>query len=58
MQALRELRFPPGDTFVWIAAESRVIREARLHLIEERGHPEAWLKAAGYWKRGSAQGAD
>ena len=26
----------------------------RRYLTEERGHPKAWLKAAGYWTRGEA----
>jgi len=23
-------------------------------MLQERGHPKAWLKAAGYWVRGKA----
>lgn len=46
--------FPPGDGFVFVAAESDVARAVRRYLIELRGHPRAWIKAAGYWKRGGA----
>lgn len=46
--------FPPGDGFVFVAAESSVARAIRRYLTEERGHPKAWMKAAGYWKRGEA----
>lgn len=46
--------FPPGDGFVFVAAESDVARAVRRYLIEERGHPKPWIKAAGYWKRGEA----
>lgn len=45
---------PPGDGFIWIGAEAAVARSLRDYLITERGHPRAWMKAAGYWKRGQA----
>ncbi len=41
------------ETFVWIAAEAGVARALRDHLLD-RGHPPAWLKAAGYWVAGEA----
>ncbi len=44
---------PQGDGFVFIAAESAVARALRARLTE-RGHPKAYIKAAGYWKRGEA----
>lgn len=47
---------PPGDGFVWIAAEGVVARTLRQYMIEERGHPRDWMKAAGYWARGKADG--
>jgi len=52
--ALRGLTLPPGDGFVWIAAEAGVARAARDHFLAERGHPKGWLKAAGYWVKGVA----
>lgn len=54
LDALRELALPQGDGFVWIAAEARVARAARDHLVNERGHPLQWTKAAGYWRKGVA----
>ncbi|MGI6244730.1 MAG: siderophore-interacting protein [Pseudochelatococcus sp.] len=45
---------PAGEGYVWIAGESTVARRLRDHFIAERGHPRAWLKASGYWKRGAA----
>ncbi|MCX5513501.1 siderophore-interacting protein [Kaistia algarum] len=45
---------PPGDGFIFIAAETNVARAVRRYLTEERGHLESWMKAAGYWKRGEA----
>jgi NADPH-dependent ferric siderophore reductase len=54
--ALESFIPPPGDGFVWIAAEGLVARTLRQYMIEERGHPREWMKAAGYWLRGKADG--
>ena len=51
-RALAGLKLAPGDGFVWIAAEAEVARTLRRHMLEDRGHPPAWLKAAGYWAQG------
>jgi len=45
---------PPGEGFVWIAAEATVARSLRDYMTGERRHPPQWLKAAGHWKRGQA----
>ncbi len=45
--------FPPGDGYIFVAAESSVARAIRARLLE-RGHPRAQMKAAGYWTRGLA----
>lgn len=52
--ALSALELPDGDGFAWIACETDTAKRLRRILIEQRGHPKAWLKAAGYWKRGAA----
>lgn len=52
--ALAGYEFPPGEGFVWIAAEADVARDLRRLIVDERGHPRTWTKAAGYWKRGEA----
>lgn len=54
LAALRTLPLPAGDAFAWAAAESNVARSLRKVLVEERGVNRAWVKAAGYWKRGAA----
>jgi NADPH-dependent ferric siderophore reductase len=54
--ALEGFSPPPGDGFVWIAAEGAVARALRQYMIEDRGHPREWMKAAGYWARGKADG--
>ncbi|WP_105404138.1 siderophore-interacting protein [Neorhizobium sp. T7_12] len=42
------------ETFVWVAAEASVARAVRAYLVEKRGYPLAWIKAAGYWAEGKA----
>ena len=49
-RALRQLPKPSGDTFYWIAAESRRARAMRIWLNQERDVPKDWVKAKGYWK--------
>ncbi len=51
-QAMAGLELASGDGYVWIAAEARVARALRTHVIETLGHPSAWVKASGYWSRG------
>ncbi|RBP05157.1 NADPH-dependent ferric siderophore reductase [Roseiarcus fermentans] len=53
-EALARWPTPPGDGYVWIAAEARAARALKTAMLEDRGHPKAWLKAAGYWVRGKA----
>jgi NADPH-dependent ferric siderophore reductase len=53
-QRLAGFTLPPGDGYVWIAGEAAIVRTLRDHMIEDRGHPKAWLKAAGYWQRGQS----
>ncbi|KRE89360.1 iron utilization protein [Frateuria sp. Soil773] len=57
-QALRALPGHDGDTFYWIAAESRRARAMRLWLAQERGVPKEWMKATGYWKAGADDDED
>jgi NADPH-dependent ferric siderophore reductase len=56
--ALASLPLPAGEGFVWIAAETTVAKALRAHMLDTRGHPRAWVKAAGYWTRGIADAAD
>jgi NADPH-dependent ferric siderophore reductase len=52
--ALQNYTLPDGDGFVWIAAEAAAARSLRGFIVDERGHPKGWTKAAGYWTRGKA----
>ena len=49
--ALRDLPLPDGPGQAWGAAESRIARELRTVLREERGMPRRHVKATGYWLR-------
>lgn len=49
--ALRELDLPPGPGQAWGAAESKVARDVRTVLRDERGMPRALAQAKGYWLR-------
>lgn len=46
------LPLPPGDGYIWIAAEARAARHLRNYVLETLGHPREWVKAAGYWTMG------
>ncbi|MDO6964555.1 siderophore-interacting protein [Rhizobium alvei] len=45
-----------AESFVWIAAEAQVARSLRAHFLDRLGHDRGWVKAAGYWKKGVADG--
>lgn len=52
LDALAQVDFPPGEGYVWIAAEAKVARAIKTHVRDERGHPKDWMRASGYWARG------
>jgi NADPH-dependent ferric siderophore reductase len=54
IDTLRGVSLPPGRCFVWVALESQAARAVRNYLRDERGVPRKWIKAAGYWQRGTA----
>jgi NADPH-dependent ferric siderophore reductase len=53
-QALGEMGLPPGEGYVWMAAEAQVIGTLRKFMVEDLKHPETWLKASNYWRRTAA----
>jgi NADPH-dependent ferric siderophore reductase len=54
LDAVRALTLPQsGDGYAWAAGESQTAKLLRQHLVNERGFDKAWVKAAGYWKRGA-----
>ncbi len=55
LDAVRALTLPKtGDGYAWAAGESQTAKLLRRHLLDERGLEKAFVKAAGYWKRGAA----
>lgn len=54
LAALRSLQLPAGDVHAWVACESAVAKALREHLVGERGVHSKWIRASGYWRRGSA----
>lgn len=52
--AVSALSLPAGDGYVWIACESVTAKQLRESFLAGHHHPKAWLKASGYWKRGTA----
>jgi NADPH-dependent ferric siderophore reductase len=52
--ALSDHRPPPGDGYIWIAAEAQAARSLRTFVTESWGHPKEWIKGSGYWVRGKA----
>ncbi len=54
IEALRRIDVSPAGCFAWVAHESHVARAIRTYLVSERGLGKKWIKAAGYWQRGSS----
>lgn len=57
LAALRGLVIEPG-TFIWLAAEGSVVKAIRAYLLNERHHPQQWLRASGYWVAGKADATE
>lgn len=57
-QALHALPAIAGDTFYWIAAESRRARTMRQFLSLERNVPKESIRATGYWKNAAGDAED
>ncbi|WP_338927120.1 siderophore-interacting protein (plasmid) [Mycetohabitans endofungorum] len=54
LRAVQDTDLPCGDGYVWVAAEAGIARAVRQYLVEERGVPKSRIRAASYWRRGSA----
>ena len=53
LDALRAAQLPTGDFHAWIGCESAAAKALRTHLIDERSANPKWIRASGYWRRGS-----
>lgn len=54
LDQLKQLRFPAGDGYAYVAGESAMSRAVKEHLIAERGFNPEYIRAAGYWLLGTA----
>jgi NADPH-dependent ferric siderophore reductase len=52
-KALATLAMPIGDFYAWVACESLTAKSLRRQLIADHGANPKWMRAAGYWRRGT-----
>jgi NADPH-dependent ferric siderophore reductase len=52
-RTLATLKLPKGDYYAWVACESLTAKALRAQLIADHGANPKWMRAAGYWRRGS-----
>lgn len=52
LAVLQPAGLPAGTPYVWLAGEQRMVRQARRHLVSERGYPRAAVCFMSYWRRG------
>jgi len=50
LTTVRHLDMPGGKLYAWVATESKVSRQIRKVLLEEKGLDQDFVKAVGYWK--------
>ncbi len=55
LRTVQQLEMPGGTLYAWVATESKVSRQIRKVLLEEKGLDQDFVKAVGYWK---ADGGD
>jgi len=54
LAALRNTPLPTGDFHAWVGCESAAAKAVRAHLVNDcRANPK-WIRASGYWRRGTA----
>ncbi|MDP9901429.1 siderophore-interacting protein [Variovorax ginsengisoli] len=54
LQALRRKQLPTGAFHAWIGCESAAAKALRAHLVNECKANPKWVRASGYWRRGTA----
>ncbi|MFH0518619.1 SIP domain-containing protein [Streptomyces sp. M41] len=50
-RAVREMEWPSGTVFAWVAGEAVTLKGIRRHLVTERQVPREYLDITGYWRR-------
>jgi NADPH-dependent ferric siderophore reductase len=53
-KTLAKLKLPAGDYYAWVACESLTAKALRQQLIADHGANPKWMRAAGYWRKGTA----
>lgn len=53
-EALAALDWPEGEVFVYAGGEASAMRDARRHVLNERGLNRENLRMSGHWKRGES----
>lgn len=52
--SVRALALPAGEGYAWCAGEAAVMTTLRQVLVDDKGHNRHAIRAAAYWKQGSA----
>lgn len=52
--AVRNIKLPEGEGYVWAAGEYSDIKSVRLYLTQELGIAKSRIRAASYWRKDSA----
>jgi NADPH-dependent ferric siderophore reductase len=52
-EAIRDVDFPAGDYFAWIAGEANTLKPIRRYLRRDLGVPKHRVKVDGYWRNGT-----
>lgn len=50
LSTVEQLKIPEGKVYAWVATESALSRKLRRVLLDTHQLPEAYVKAAGYWR--------
>lgn len=58
LTALEQTALPDGDFHAWVACESAAAKAVRAHLLEVHHANPKWIRASGYWRKGSADTHD
>src|SRR5690606_7336689 len=50
-RAVRAMRLPDGEGYVWAAGEYTDIKQIRQYLVDEVGVDKSRIRAASYWRK-------
>lgn len=58
LDALREMEWPDGEVYAWVAGETLTLKPIRAHLKNDRLVPRDCLDVTGYWRRSEPRVAE